>query len=93
MVQVVENRSTLSGLVQRVEPAGSAVEITLRVDGAEPVPGVANLLEGTVGETITLTLPAGADDAPPQPGERIRCEARLAGPQRFFAIPGSVQAE
>ena len=93
MVQVVEHRSMLSGLVQRVEPAGDAVVITLRVEGADPVPGIANLLQGTVGETITLTLPAGVEDAPPQPGDRIRCQARVAGPQRFFAIPGSVQAE
>jgi len=89
MPQVVENRSTLSGQVQHVEAAGDMLAVTLRVDRAEPVPGVANLLGGTVGAMITLAVPAGGGDTP-RPGDEIRCQARLAGPQRYFAIPGSL---
>lgn len=89
MVQVVENQATVTGEVQAVEPAGDSVAVTLRVERADPVPGVANLLQDVVGETITLSLLA--KDAAPRPGDQIRCQARLAGPGRYFAIPGTVQ--
>lgn len=91
MVQAVENRAALSGVVQRVEPAGEGVAITLRVEGVDPVPGVPNLLAGTVGETITVTVPHGGD-TPPRPYDRIRCQARLAGPGRYVAVAGTVES-
>lgn len=91
MVQVVENRSILSGQVQHVEAAGDAAAITLRVERAEPVAGMANLLQGTVGNTITVTVPVDGGDALPRPGDQIRCEAHLAGPQRYYAVAGSVE--
>lgn len=93
MVQVVENRSALSGVVEQVESANGGLTVTLRVERADPVPGVANLLADRVGGTVTLMVPPSGGDVPPQPGDRIRCHARLAGPQRYFAIPGSIQPD
>lgn len=90
MVQAAENRAELGGMVRRVEPAGEAMSITLHVERADTVPGMANLLAGTVGTTITVTLPGNGGDAPPLAGDHIRCQARLTGPGRYVAVPGTL---
>lgn len=90
MVQAAENRAELGGVVRRVEPASEAMSITLEVERADTVPGMANLLAGTVGTTITVTLPGNAGDVAPQPGDRIHCQARLAGPGRYVAVRGTL---
>ncbi len=91
MVQVIENRTALGGVVERVDGDAGAASVTLRVEQADPVPGFANLLEDRRGESITLTLPLDAGQVPPSPGERIRFQARLAGPERYFAVPGTIE--
>jgi len=90
MVQAAENRAELWGVVRRVERTGEAVSIALDVERADAVPGMANLLAGTIGKTITVTLPGRRGDAAPQPGDRIRCQARLVGPGRYIAVPGTL---
>lgn len=86
MVQAVENRTALGGVVEQADAASG--DIVVRVDAAEPVDGYANLMAATRGESITLTLPPG--EPPPAEGERIRCVARMVGPQRYVISADSI---
>ncbi|MEW5926889.1 MAG: hypothetical protein AB1941_05365 [Gemmatimonadota bacterium] len=91
MVQIVENRTELEGVVEG--PAGEDGRLRIRVLAAEPVEGFPNLLADDVGRVIELDggaepLPAGLGE-----GTRIHCRVRRAGLDRYFALPGSVELD
>ena len=85
MVQIIENWSQLRGRVEDVTVVeGDVVDLGLRVESVEPVPGFANLLAETPGRTIHVRLPLeGAE--PPRPGDELRVRVRKAAPDRYFA--------
>ena len=80
MVQVVENRTDLEGVVKSQTPqATGVVVLVVAVERATPVPGVADLLSQRVGSSLDVTAPA--DRVPSDlTDQRIRFRARLAGP-------------
>lgn len=91
MVQIVENRTELEGVVEG--PAAEGGRPRVRVLAAEPVEGFPNLLADAVGRVIELD--GGAEPLPGELGEgtRIRCRVRRAGLDRYFVLPGSVELE
>ncbi|MBZ0114895.1 MAG: hypothetical protein K8J08_20710 [Thermoanaerobaculia bacterium] len=60
MVQIVENWSDLTGVVQavRAEATGDRVTVTVGVDSAAPVEEFAHLLADAVGTEIDVSMPA-----------------------------------
>lgn len=93
MVQVVENRTDLEGVVLSRGPdherAGYDV-LDLDVRRATPVQGYADLLSSRVGEHLAISvkrdlLPAGQFER-----ATVRCRARLAGPGVVLAESLSV---
>lgn len=88
MVQVIENGSDIRCTVLARGPSASLPdydELTLRVDVATPVAGLADLLSQRVGDTIDLLvarclLPDGSLD-----GWQLSCRARMAGPGVYLA--------
>jgi hypothetical protein len=86
MVQVVENRADLGGVLLESAPDPSRPghrRLTVRVEEVIPHPDYPNLLAGLEGQTIDIVSPeAGA----PPPGP-VRLAVKKAGPATFVALP------
>jgi hypothetical protein len=86
MVQVMENRTDVTGRIQsmRADPARPGYRIvTIEVHGASPVEGYANMLGGAAGTTLEVLV---ADDQanPLALGKNVRCRIRRGGPTTIF---------
>jgi hypothetical protein len=88
MVQVIENGTDIRCTVLERRPAASLPdydELTLRVDGATSIAGLADLISQRVGDTIDLRvarslLPHGSLE-----GWQLSCRAKMAGPGVYIA--------
>ena len=85
MAQIIENWSELRGRVEEVTLVeGDVVDVDLRVEAVEPVPGFAGLVGETRGRTIRVRLPLEGAETP-RPGDELRVRVRKAAPDRYFA--------
>ncbi len=78
MVQMVENLTRISGAVIARKPHASLGDydvVTVRLDGAEPVPGKADLLSSHLGSTIDVSVRRALLGAA-GPGMHLRCRAK-----------------
>ena len=95
MVQAQENRAVLRGRVVGIgrrdgTPQGW-VELELDVDGCLDVDGYPNMLGGTVGTSVTVTVPeADVERVGPVPGDVVEVTARRASPRAVMADRGSL---
>lgn len=88
MVQVIENSTDITGTVVNRTPCANVPdydELTLRIDEATPVAGLADLMSQRIGDTLNLLvahhlLPDGG-----LVGRQLRCRARMAGPGVYMA--------
>jgi hypothetical protein len=94
VVQVVENWTDVEGEVRAVDPHPSLEgyrSVRLAVVGAQPVPGVRDLVSQYVGQELAVAVPAEVTDRiDAAPGSRVRWRVRLARPGAFFAHPDVV---
>jgi hypothetical protein len=89
MVQVVENRTDIEGVIRSRSPHPTldAFDVLqVEVKAAQPVEGFADLLSSRVGSVVDLNVKRSLlpDDIS---GHRIRCRAYLGGPGEIFAEP------
>lgn len=90
MVQVVENRTDLGGVVVSRAPHPELDDfdvLGLEVDDAAPVEGVADLLSARVGSQIELNVRRSQLPDGPIEQQRLRVRAYLGGPGAIFAEP------
>lgn len=95
MVSPVENRSILTGrvLARSEHPSVARWDVLrVRVEAADDVEGMPNLLTETVGTELELDvdrddLPAGSLE-----GHLLRGAVRLAGPETVVALPAAAGA-
>ena len=85
MVPVVENRTSIVGVVRSMAPAdaeGAQVALDLEVEATAPVEGYPDLVSQHVAEDGSLTVVARRDEVPEGDlvGWRVRGQAALAGP-------------
>ena len=85
MAPVVENRTSIVGVVRSMAPAGAdgtQVELDLEVESTGPVEGYPDLVTQYVGEDGSLTVVARKDELPEGDlvGWRVRGQVALAGP-------------
>ena len=88
MVQVIENGTDIIGTVLERRPAASLPdydELTLRVDVATPVAGLADLISQRVGDTIDLVVVRGLLPQGGLDGWQLTCRASMAGPGAYMA--------
>lgn len=86
MVQVVENRADIEGVVVSVRPDDARPGghlATLSVSTVVPVEGYSNLFAEAAGKTLDVILPESAGK-PSNVGSRIRCRIRRTGPLSVF---------
>jgi hypothetical protein len=96
MVSMAENWADVAGTVARVAPSEREgfVAVDVAVDRVEPVAGVANLLEGTEGQTVTVQLPVElADSAGVEVGAPVAWRLRRGGLEDVFADPDRLVAD
>jgi hypothetical protein len=88
MVQVNENGTDIRATVVGRKPADGSTgydELTLRIDDAVPVTGLADLIGQRVGETINLLVARTLLPNDNLDGRQLRCRARMAGPGVYMA--------
>lgn len=96
MVSMAENWADVDGTVARVAPSEREgfVAVDVAVDRVAPVAGVANLLEGTEGETVTVQLPSElAEAAGVAVGAPVAWRLRRGGLHDVFADPDRLVAD
>lgn len=88
MVQVVENRTDLEGVVVGRAPHPELADydvLDVDVQEAKPVEGMADLLSSRVGSRIALNVRRSLLPAGPIEGQRLHSRAYLGGPGAIFA--------
>lgn len=88
MSQIIENRSDIDGVVERVTGSDNDITVHVRVDAARPVGSLANLVDEDVGDVIAIRVRDGA--TVPPTGSTITCRVRKVAADRFFADEGSL---
>jgi hypothetical protein len=88
MVQVVENRTDIEGVVRArlPHPALDTFDVLqVEVTAARPVEGVADILSSRLGSVIELNVKRSLLPGDDISGHRIRCRAYVGGPGEIFA--------
>jgi hypothetical protein len=78
VVQMVENQTVVSGTVIARKPHATLGDydiVTVRLEGAEPVPGKADLLSPQLGKTVEVSVRR-ALLGNAGPGMHLRCKAK-----------------
>jgi len=87
-VQIIENWSKVTGIVQSLQPSAEVVKFMLifvEVQSVEPVEGFPNLLKDAVGKILAIHLPETlAEELGVTALDRIECRVRQGGPNRYF---------
>lgn len=93
-MQVIENRSDVTGRVTDVSPHPTLPDhslLTVQLDDVAPVDGFANLFDASRGKTIEVAvLGARAKELGLRPGDSVAARIRRAGPTSVFAEDNSV---
>lgn len=88
MVQAIENRTDLDGVVVARVPHPELPDydiLDVDVTDAKPVEGVADLLSSRIGSRIALNVRRSLLPPGPVEGQRLRSRAYLGGPGAIFA--------
>lgn len=88
MVQVVENGTDIDCTIKRCRPSSTLPDydqLTIAVDTATPVPGLADLISRKVGQDIDLMVQRKLLPDDSLEGWHLRCRASMAGPGNYRA--------
>ncbi len=93
-MQVIENRSDVTGRVTGVSPHPTLPDhslLTVQLDDVAPVEGFANLFDAARGKTIDVAVSRErAKQLGLRPGDSVVARIRRAGPTSVFADDSSV---